>query len=70
MPPITPRDIARSYVDEERRINCSRLDVDHPVIIIGPDGTPMTAAWLSWGVRGEMILQVKPEKGINDETEV
>ena len=60
MTPVTPRDIARSYVDEERRINCSRLDVDHPVIIIGPDGTPMTAAWLSWGVRGELILQVAP----------
>lgn len=59
---ITPRDIARSYIDVERRINCSRIDVDHPIVIILPDGTPVTAAWMYWGVRGELILQIKPEK--------
>ena len=59
---ITPRLIARYYLEHEDRLN-----EDAEVLLILPDGTPMVAAWLSWGVRGEMILQVKPEKGTDDD---
>jgi hypothetical protein len=53
---ITPRLIARYYLEHEARIN-----EDSEILLVLPDGTPCRIAYIDIDKHGTLVLQTKEE---------
>lgn len=53
---ITPRVLARYYLEHEGRIN-----EDAEILLVLPDGTPCRIAYIDVDKHGALILQTRPE---------